>query len=146
MPRTAVTAPSNPFALRYTVPAEDIDEQGRANNVAYVRWMNVAAIAHSNALGFPWDRFVEMGAMFVVRRHEIDYRLPAFEGDVLELRTWPLMMRAATAHRGHEIARTKDGAVIASGMNVWGYVDMKTGRPVRMPPEVLEAFDPGKYT
>jgi len=143
MHRTPVPSASRPFVLRYTVPAEDIDEQGRANNVAYVRWMNVVAVAHSNALGYPWERFVEIGAMFVVRRHEIDYRLPVFEGDVLELRTWPTLMRAATAHRAHEIVR--GGDVVARGLNVWGYVDMKTGRPVRMPKHILETFDPAKF-
>lgn len=143
--RQTTPSPARPFELRYTVPAQDIDEQGRANNVAYVRWMNVVAIAHSAAVGFPWERFLEMGEMFVVRRHEIDYRLPAFLGDELLLRTWPTMMRAATAHRHHEIRRASDGALIASGMNVWAYVNITTGKPVRMPPAILDAFDPAKY-
>jgi acyl-CoA thioester hydrolase len=134
-----------PFVLRYTVPLEDIDAQGRANNVAFVRWMNLAAIAHSHHLGFDHARFEQLGAMFVVRRHEIDYRLPAFAGDDLELRTWPTLMRAATAERAHEIVRTADGALIARGRNVWAYVDVVSGRPVRMPAEVLDAFDPARF-
>ncbi|MCO4770021.1 MAG: acyl-CoA thioesterase [Deltaproteobacteria bacterium] len=145
MRRTPTPSATKPFVLPYTVTEDDIDAQGRANNVAYIQWMNVAAIAHSHALGFDHQRFVALGAMFVVRRHEIDYRLPAFAGDVLELKTWPTLMRAATAHRAHEMVRQSDGAVIARGLNVWGYVAIDTGRPLRMPPEVLEAFDPAKF-
>ena len=136
---------SRPFVLHYMVPPEDIDAQGRASNIEFVRWMNLAAIAHSHHLGFDHERFVKLDAMFVVRRHEIDYRLAVFAGDNLELRTWPSLMRAATAHRAHEMVRVSDGAVVARGMNVWAYVQLETGKPVRMPPEVLEAFDPAKF-
>ncbi len=143
--RTKYPAARSPFVLRYTVTARDIDEQGRANNIEILRWMNIAAVAHSHSLGLDAARFYELGGMFVVRRHEIDYKAPAFDRDQLELRTWPTLMRAATAHRAHEIVRVSDGQMIASGLNVWGFVQPDTGKPVRMPPEVLAAFDPAKY-
>lgn len=143
--RTKYPAAHSPFVLAYTVGTADIDSQGRANNVEILRWMNIAAVAHSHALGFDGARYSELGGMFVVRRHEVDYRAPAFHGDDLELRTWPTLMRAATAHRAHEIVRLSDGQMIASGLNVWGFVQPETGKPVRMPPEVLEAFDPARY-
>ena len=144
MPRPTPPA-SRPFVMPYTVPQDDIDEQGRANNVAFVRWMNLAAIGHSLDLGFDHARFEALGAMFVVRRHEIDYRFPAFAGDELELRTWPSLMRAATAHRNHEIVRVRDGAVLARGMNIWAYIGITSGKPMRMPQEVLDAFDPARF-
>ena len=143
--RTKYPPAHTPFVVPYTVTEADIDEQGRANNVEILRWMNVAAVAHSLALGFDHGRFTELGGMFVVRRHEIDYRLPAFLGDRLELRTWPCLMKAATAHRAHEIVRLADGQTIATGINVWGFVHPTTGRPVRMPSDVLRAFDPAKF-
>lgn len=143
--RRDVPTASRPFVLRYTVQDAEIDEQGRANNVAYVRWMNLAAIAHSHALGYTAERLAQLNAMFVVRRHEIDYRLPALAGDELELRTWPTVMRAATAERAHEMVRVADGKVIARGYNVWGYIHVETHRPLRMPAEVLDAFDPAKF-
>ena len=143
--RTKYPAARRPFVLPYTVTEHDIDEQGRANNVEILRWMNIAAVAHSLAVGLHVERYTALGGMFVVRRHEVDYRLPALLGDRLELRTWPTLMRAATAHRAHEIVRVADGELIASGINVWGYVEPTSGKPVRMPPEVLAAFDPAQY-
>ena len=143
--RTKFPPAHSPFVLPYTVTDRDIDEQGRANNVEILRWMNIAAVAHSHALGLDAARYYEMGGMFVVRRHEVDYKAPAFFGDKLELRTWPTLMRAATAHRAHEIVRLTDGQTIASGLYVWGFVQPDTGKPVRMPAEVLEAFAPAKF-
>ena len=39
------------FEYPHAVAADEIDEQGRANNVVYVSWMQDAALAHSAALG-----------------------------------------------------------------------------------------------
>ena len=123
----------------------DIDDQRIASNVAIVGWMIRAAVAHSTSLGYDWAAFRELGAMFVVRRHEIDYHTPALLGDRLLLRTWPSFMKAATAHRKHEVIRPSDGAIIARGMNVWAFVDSTSGRPQRMPPQLLDTFDPSRF-
>src|SRR5438874_1376473 len=58
----------------------DIDANGHANNVAYLRWVQEAAVAH-------WSAVVEPGATanlsWVVVRHEIDYERPAYRDDAL---------------------------------------------------------------
>ncbi len=138
------SAPS-PYVLPMTVVRPDIDDQGIASNVAIVGWMVRAAIAHSTAEGVDWACYRRLQAMFVVRRHEIDYHRSARLGERLLLRTWPSFLKAATAHRKHEVLRAIDGTVIARGMNVWAYIDRQTGRPKRIPDEVLQAFAPEKY-
>ena len=119
--------------------ADDIDDQGIASNVSIIDWMIRAAIAHSTSLGFDRFPYARLGGMFVVRRHEIDYHRSVRLGDELILRTWPSFMRAATAHRCHEVVNAA-GQLVAKGLNVWAYVDPASGRPKRMPTAVLEAF------
>jgi len=138
------TSAANAYEIPMTVIPDDIDEQGIAYNVAVVDWMIRAAIAHSTALGFDRFAYRRLGSMFVVRRHEIDYHRSARLGDELMLRTWPSFMKAATAHRCHEVV-APDGTLIAKGVNVWAYVDRTTGRPMRMPAEVLDSFDVGQF-
>jgi len=138
-------SPSNPYVLPMTVIADDIDDQGIANNVSILGWMVRASVAHSVAAGYDWVAYRKLGAMFVVRRHEIDYHRPAVLGDELLLTTWTSFMKAATSHRHHEIIRPRDGAVIARGINVWAFVDSSSGKPLRMPPAVLDAFDPAGF-
>ena len=137
--------PRHPFVLPITVGDDDIDAQQHASNVAVVRWMSRAAMRHSIALGFGAARYEQLGAMFVVRRHEIDYLDRARLGEELVCYTWPSAIAKVTAKRRHCIIRPADDAVIAKGLNVWAYLDMATGRPRRMPAEVRAAFDPARF-
>lgn len=131
----------NAFALRLVVTPDDVDAQGHASNVRVVDWMNRAAIAHSEAVGMDLTRYRALGGTFVVRRHEIDYMAPAFEGEEVVAFTWAISCRRASAERRHEVRRVGDGRVLARGFNLWAWVDL-TGRPARMPREVEAAFMP----
>ncbi len=135
---------SRPFVLRISVAREHLDAQGHASNVVFLDWMNRAAIEHSAALGFD-AAYRRLGAMFVVRRHEIDYDRPARLGDALLCATWISRVGRATAERRHEIIRAADGARLARGRNVWAYVSAATGRPHRIPPPIVAAFDPRHF-
>jgi len=138
-PPIAFSVP-RPFVLRVTVGPEHIDPQGHASNVAFLDWMNRGAIAHSTVLGFDAAAYRRLGAMFVVRRHEIDYLRPARAEDELLCATWIATMDKATAERRHEIVRASDGVLIARGLNLWAFIDATTGRPRRIHDEVRAAF------
>jgi acyl-CoA thioester hydrolase len=135
----------NPFELRFTVRSEDLDELDHVSNVIVLFWMNRAAVEHSSSLGWDLARYRSEGGVFVVRRHEIDYLASAKLGDQLVHFTWPSAISRATAERKHEIRRVADDKVIARGMNVWAYVDVATGRPMRLPPALAQTFDPAKF-
>jgi len=138
--------PLNAFKMDFDVLPTDIDAQNHANNVRVVDWMNTAAVEHSNELGFDVPRYQEIGGIFVVRRHEIDYISPSFEGERLRAYTWPVApIRRCLAQRRHVIVRLADGAVIARGLNHWVFVDTERGRPMTMPPVILETFDPSQW-
>ena len=40
----------------------DIDMLGHASNIAFLRWIQESAIAHSTAMGFDVDAYRRMGA------------------------------------------------------------------------------------
>jgi acyl-CoA thioester hydrolase len=75
MTSVAVPAPTDAPAL-FTMPLEvgedDIDMLGHASNIAYLRWVQDVAVAHSAAVGLDMEGYSQLGAVFVVRRHEID--------------------------------------------------------------------------
>lgn len=126
--------------MQRVVEDGDIDELGHASNIAYVRWIQDVAVEHSRAVGLSHEAYVELGAIFVIRRHEIDYLRPALRGDLLEVRTWLSTTMAAKAMRATEIVRRADGVVLARGMTTWGFVDTAAGRPTRIPNPVRQAF------
>lgn len=129
------------YKLSFAVAADDIDALGHASNVAFVRWIQDAAIAHSSAVGLGLDAYQRLGAIFVVVRHEIDYLRPALRGDALEARTWISNVMAAKCHRSTELVRKGDGKLLARGLTTWGFIELATGRPRRIAEEVRAAFE-----
>lgn len=128
------------FRHRVTVGESDLDELGHANNIQYVRWLQDAAIAHSAHVGLTYERYVALGGVFVVRRHEIDYLRSALRGDELEVRTHVASVMAAKSERRYEIVRLSDEVVIVRALTLWGFIDTSMGRPMRIPDEIYVAF------
>ncbi len=128
------------YQHEHTVRPEEIDALGHANNVAYVDWMQNAAMAHSTALGWPADRYFQLGSGWVVRAHAIEYLQPAFAGDCLLVRTWVATMRKATSLRRYRIFRKSDGALLATAETRWAFIDYATRQPSRVPREVADCF------
>jgi len=117
------------FELQVTVQPADIDSLGHVNNVVYLRWMQQAAAAH-------WERAanaeVKAQVGWVVIRHEIDYKAPAFVGEQLVARTWVGEATAATWERFSEVRRTSDGKLLSRCRSVYVALDPLTGRPRRI--------------
>ena len=124
----------------------DIDELGHSSNIAYVRWIQDVAVAHSAEVGLDMAAYQRIGAVFVVVRHEIDYLRPALRGDRLKARTWISSVMAAKCLRETEITRESDGVLLAKSVTTWGFIEVATGRPRRISDYVRAAFDPSIAT
>jgi acyl-CoA thioester hydrolase len=111
-----------------------------ASNIAFVRWIQDVALAHSAAVGLDFEAYQRIGAVFMVVRHEIDYMRPALRGDVLQARTWISSVRAASCERSTQLLRASDGQLLAKGLTTWGFIEMASGRPRRIPEDVRVAF------
>jgi acyl-CoA thioester hydrolase len=123
-----------------------VDLQQHVANHEIVRLLVEAAIRHSDALGWDLSAYREIGAWWVVRRHEVDFLTPARLGDELLCYTWPTTAAKASADRRHVLVRAEDEAVIANARNTWALLDMTTGRPRRIPQAMRDAFDPAKWS
>lgn len=130
------------FSKQFAVPAQAIDVQGHVSNLAYVEWMQDVAIEHSAAVGWPMRRYLDLGAGWVVRSHFIEYLRPAFADEVLSAHTWLPRFDQRSTPRRYLFVRGSDRTVVARAETAWVFVDLTTGRRQRIPPELLEAFDP----
>ncbi len=126
------------FRLSLIATLEDIDQLGHVNNAVYVRWVQEVAIAHWQARAKPaWlENYV-----WVVVRHEIDYKRAARLGDQLEAQTWVGSHSGARFDRLVNIMR--GDMVLVAAKTTWAMVDMKSLRPVRIPSELVQAFAGG---
>lgn len=130
------------FALEVTAQPADIDEVDHVSNLVYVRWIQDVAVAHSAAVGWSFQRYREVGAIFVVRRHEIDYITPVTLGQTVRLETWIDSWRAASCVRRTELFRAHDNALVARGATTWAFIRFAEGRPQRIPEEILRQMGP----
>lgn len=128
---------SDEHTIEVVADAADIDENLHVSNLVYLRWVIDAAVSHSNAVGWDHARYVREGAMFVVRRHEIDYLASAALGDRISVTTHIESWSAATSIRHTRVER--DGKVLARAVTTWAFLSLD-GRPRRIPAHVHEAF------
>ena len=130
------------FEYRHTVRQGEIDAIGRANNVAYIDWMQRAAVAHSAAQGWPGDEYRRLGCGWVVRSHQITYLQPALAQDLIVVRTWVATMKKVTSLRRYQIFREENGekTLLAAAETNWAFINYATGQPKRIPPEIARAF------
>ena len=129
---------NNPiFTYTFTIPESAIDENGHVNNVAYVQWMQEAAIRHGESI---IEYKPAENTTWYAREQRIEYLFPAFLGDEIEVRTWLSDLKRVRVHRKYEFVRKADGKVIVKGETDWVYVDSKTGRPLALPAIVSELF------
>ena len=124
------------FELTIEPVADDIDELGHVNNAVYVRWIQDMATSHWRAVARPEDvdRYV-----WVVTRHEIDYRRATRLGEALTARTWVGEPQGARFDRFVEILGP-DGGVRVSARTVWALVELSTMRPMRIQRDMAAPF------
>jgi acyl-CoA thioester hydrolase len=128
------------FAQTFSVPEHAIDELGHVSNLKYLAWMQEIAIQHSTARAWPVERYLENGAVWVVRSHFITYLRPAFAGEAITLLTWVAEFRQRSSARCYLVRRTNDQRVLVEAETVWVYVDRQSGRPCKIPDDLRAAF------
>ncbi len=128
------------FEIKIAVNPADIDDQGHVNNVTYVRWVQDVALAHwvARATKEHRDRL-----MWLVLRHEIDYKQSAQLGDEILARTWIGMATRARLERWTSLHRAADGMLLAKARTMWCPIDAHTRRPAGITSDLLEMFPPG---
>ena len=130
---------SSIYSKIFIIPQTVIDENGHVNNVAYVQWMQDIAVEHYEAIG-GIGPMRGAGAMWVIREHRVEYFLPAFAGEQLEIKTWVENVRRVRSLRKYEFVRKSDGKILVKGETDWVFVDAKTGAPRAIPEEVTKVF------
>lgn len=130
---------SNIYSKTFNIPSNAIDENGHVNNVAYVQWMQDIAVEHYESIGGT-NPMQLVGATWVVREHRIEYLLPAFAGEEIEIKTWVENIRRVRSLRKYEFIRKVDGKALVRGETDWVFVDLQTGAPRAIPDEVSKVF------
>ena len=125
------------FEQRITATGADIDELGHVNNAVWVKWIQDVAVAHWHAVADPahHDAYV-----WVVVRHEIDYLRAVLPGESVIARTWVGEAPKGARFDRHMEFVGDDGKPRVRARTQWAILDRATGRPLRVPAEVIAPF------
>ncbi|MEK6636876.1 MAG: acyl-CoA thioesterase [Pseudomonadota bacterium] len=128
---------STPYTLTITASPSDIDELGHVNNAVWVRWIQDVSTAHWLSLATPEQN---EAYIWIVTRHEIDYRGNISVGESVTARTWlSEMPRGARFNRNVDFV-AEDGKTIVTAKTAWALADRESGRLLRIRADIIEPF------
>ncbi len=128
---------SKRFSKVFTALPGHIDALGHVNNTVWLEWVQDLATEHWNAVAAPEhaERFV-----WVVTRHEIDYRGNIAAGESVTAKTFiPDPPHGAQFDRCVEF-RDGSGKLLVAARSTWAMLDRASGRPARVRADVAAPF------
>ena len=125
------------FEQTVTVTKEDLDELNHVNNVVYLQWIQDVAKAHWLTIA---PKALTEKYIWMVLRHEIDYRSQAFLDDTLQLKTWVNWSEGVKSERAVEISNLSTGKIIIQSKTTWCLLDASSKRPHRIEKDITEIF------
>ncbi|WP_088306915.1 acyl-CoA thioesterase [Novosphingobium sp. B 225] len=130
---------SNRHAMTFTAQPQHIDELGHVNNAVWVDWIQQLATAHWSTVAAPEH---QAAFIWVVTRHEIDYRGNVGLGDAVMGTTW--IPKAPTGARFDRRVDFTDaaGKLLVSSNTTWAMIDRASGRLARVRDDVTAPFRP----
>ncbi|MBI5187384.1 MAG: YbgC/FadM family acyl-CoA thioesterase [Nitrospinae bacterium] len=111
---------------------EDTDCGGVVYYANYLRYFERARTEFMRDKGIDLAALMESGCLFTVSRVEMDYKSPAYYGDLLHISTEIGGITKASFSFSHRIERPRDGKLIVQGTAKLVCVN-RGGRPTRLP-------------
>ena len=130
------------FTHRLDVRFRDCDPMGHVNNAVYLTYLEQARFAHWRALwGFDFEHLPDGTPGVILARAEIDYRLPARYGDVLEVKIALEKIGRTSLTYLYEIVDQR-GALVSTARSVQVMYDYSASTPVPVSPEIRQKLAP----
>lgn len=123
------------FSRKLMVSADHLDFNNHVNNLVYMQW--ALDISREHWLSNVTQEVVE-NFFWVVRRHHIEYKGQAFEGDGLVVKTFVESIRGPFSERVVQIFKNEE--LITEVRSNWCFLDRKTQKLKRVPEEIQKLF------
>jgi acyl-CoA thioester hydrolase len=126
----------------FRVRHHECDAYGTVHPAVYMRYAQETAFDASAAAGYDMDRYEELDRLWLARDSEIDYLHPLRYGDSVQVKTWVVDFRRVRSIRAYEFRHVASGQLIARAFTDWVHLELSTGRPAHISPEMKAAFFP----
>ena len=131
------------FTRRFRVRYYECDAYRHLNNANYLRYMQETAFDASADVGYGEEKYLTLGAIWLIRETEIEYLRPIQSDEIVDVITWVDDFRRVRSRRMYEFRLVKSNETAARAMTDWVYLDRNTSRPMEIPDELVCAFMEG---
>lgn len=125
------------YEKQLVVEKKHLDKQKHVNNVQYVQWVQEVAEEHWEARASEEQK---SKVIWVVVKHEINYKKEAFLGDRISLQTYVGDTTHVTSIRHVIIKNADTDKLLAEAKTTWCLLDAKTKKPVKISDELKRVF------
>jgi len=130
-----------PFTTEVLVTDKVIDELNHTNNAEYVKWCEHVAWLHSHSLGLGVKDYLALNRAMAIVKAEYQYIQATNLHDELVVGTWLTYCdQRLSCDRAFQIIRKSDNATVTKGKWQLVCIDIKTGKPKRMPKVFVDTY------
>jgi acyl-CoA thioester hydrolase len=134
--------PPGVFSVRHRVTWNDLDMTRHVGDATLLEYVEACGFGVIAAHGWPPERMAAQGFAIILRRHQIENLVSSALDDELEIATWASDVKRVTSTRHYTIRRVTDGTLLTRVDTLGVWVDLTSGRPIRIPPDFLADFAP----
>ena len=127
---------SHRYILKVKVIKDHLDDLNHVNNVQYLIWSQEIAKAH-------WQKInnkIKIEGVWMVRSHEVEYRLGAYLNDEIRIETHIENIRGPLSYRIVEFYNNKTAQLIVSCRTQWCYVNLASRKPINVSTKIQNLF------
>ena len=130
----------NKFTQKIIVTKNHLDDLDHVNNVQYLHWAEEIAKSH-------WSYLIkninEDFGVWVVRHHDVTYKLGAYLGDKILISTYIKTVKGPISERIVEFHNSKEEKLLVKVISKWCYLnDPKTKKVSHIPNFIHKIFKP----
>ncbi|OGB65694.1 MAG: hypothetical protein A2Y94_04880 [Caldithrix sp. RBG_13_44_9] len=128
------------FTTSFKVRSYECDSYGHVNNAVYLNYLEFARMSALLEKGFTLDLMKKSGYLVVIRKIEIEYKSPLFQGDEVTIKTFTSESRNTSGTFTQQVYQGNEERLAAEAKVTWVFTNLK-GQPIPIPEKIREAFD-----
>ncbi len=119
----------------------EVNEHAGLTVTSLINYLQDSCTFQSEDLSVGVDFLKKHHSAWVILGWQIEiFRMPRFM-DEIDVQTWPYDFKGFYGYRNFRIC-DKEGTCLVQANSLWGFVNLDTGRPTRLFPEVTDPYIP----
>ena len=127
---------SHRYISNVKVIEDHLDDLKHVNNVQYLLWAQEIAKAHWQKI----NEIIKNEGVWMVRSHEVEYRLGGFLDDKIRIETYVKNVRGPLSLRIVEFYNNKNKQLMVRCKTQWCYVNVDSRKPIKVSTKIQELF------